>query len=403
MSTIRRFVDLLTQHGVGAAICWSVVARFPIYLMTLAIVLVVRERGGSYGQAGAVSALYTVGLAVVGPAIARWADRVGRRPVLLVTGAAFPVAVAALTWLTEPGRPAQGLCAILAGAVLPPANTCIRTLWARLPLDTEQRHNAYLWEALLTELLIVGAPMLLAVLMLTGSASRALTTVAVVGSVGTWGLALIRTPETTDGASNSIRRGGPLAALRNRGFLVLMAIIIGVATPIGLTSLAIPASGELHGGEGSIGFVYACWGAGSAAGVLMFGGLSTAVNRKLPWFLLAFAVGAGLPALSWSQPSLAVALAVGGTPIALVSACETTLVSELAEPRLLTEAFTWASTATVVGEAIGQQAGGVLVEGIGPRAVFLVAAGFATVVAVVAFACRRLLQPAEHHAARNDE
>jgi MFS family permease len=394
--TIRRFVDLLTRHGVGFAMCWSVIARLPVYLMTLAIVLVVREQGCSYGQAGLVSALYTLGLAAFGPVIARWSDRAGRRPVLLATGAAFPAAVAGLAWLTEPGRLTQWLCAILAGAVLPPANACVRTLWARLALDTEQRHAAYLWEALLTELLIVAAPTLLAVLMLTGSAGMALTTAAVVGSIGTWGFALSRTPETA-GIGEPITGGGPLGALRNRGFLVLTALMIGAAIPLGLATLAIPASAESYGGEARTGFIYACWGIGSAVGALVFGGLgAAAANRRYPWFLLAFAAGSGLPALAWSQPSLAVALAVGGTPIALVAACETTMVSELADPRLFTEAFTWASTATVLGEALGQQAGGILVDWTGPRPVFLVAAAGGVVVALAAIACRRLLQTAEH-------
>ncbi|TFV29912.1 hypothetical protein E4K10_46230 [Streptomyces sp. T1317-0309] len=46
------------------------VSRLPVYLVSLALILVVREQGGSYPQAGLVSALYTVGMALGSPLIA---------------------------------------------------------------------------------------------------------------------------------------------------------------------------------------------------------------------------------------------------------------------------------------------------------------------------------------------
>jgi MFS family permease len=392
---IRRFVVLLTRSGVGSSAWWSVVARLPVYLMTLAIVLVVRERGGSYVWAGLVSALYTVGIAIVGPVIARWADRAGRRPVLLTTGLVFPLAVAGLVWLGRPGDVTQLVFALLAGAVLPPANSCIRSVWARLPLSPELRQTAYLWEALLTEVLLISAPVMLAVLMLTGSASRALSAVVVLGGVGAWGLAFSRTPESPGGASSSGTRNAAPAVLWNPSFRTLTGIMVAAEVPIGLTGIAIPAFVEQHGTPSHTGFIYACWGIGSALGAMLLGKASsaTAAHRRFPRFLLAFAVGIGIPVLAWSDPALAVALAVGGTPLALISAGEMSLVSELADQRLLTEAFTWASTATVIGEAVGQQLGGILVESVGPRGVFLVALGFAAAVTLVAFACRGRLAP----------
>ncbi|MGW5944590.1 hypothetical protein ACWFRN_05940, partial [Streptomyces celluloflavus] len=78
----RRFRRLLTRRHVAGPAWWSVVSRLPVYLMSLATVLVVREQGGSYAQAGLVSALYTVGMALGSPFLARGAppaERGGRR------------------------------------------------------------------------------------------------------------------------------------------------------------------------------------------------------------------------------------------------------------------------------------------------------------------------------------
>lgn len=417
----RRFLDLLTRPRVAGAAWWSVVSRLPVYLMSLAIVLTVREQGGSYAQAGLVAALYTLGMALGGPLIARHLDRRGRAAVLTATAVAYPVALAVLVWFTHPGGWAQPAAAVVAGAVLPPANACMRSLWARLPLREEERETAYLWEALLTEVLVIGAPLMLAALMLVGSAGLALTTVAVVGGLGTLGLARTRLPAGTEAAEGSggadaaddsggsgdqsaegsagaavAARQGPrhlLGPLREPALLALTGVMALSAVPIGLLTLAIPAFVDRHGAPGGAGLVYACWGVGSALGALWLGRAQSRVapQVRFPRLLLAYALGTGLTLLAGSQVGLALALAVGSAPIALVSASEMTLVSAIADGRSLAEAFTWASLATVLGDALGQQAGGLLMDPLGPRAVFAVATGTALAAAGLAFACRGLL------------
>ncbi|MGW6020305.1 MFS transporter [Streptomyces sp. NPDC055099] len=398
----RRLAALLTRRQIAGPAWWSVVSRLPVYLMSLAMVLLVREQGGSYAQAGLVSALYTVGMALGSPLIARRVDRRGRRTVLLLTGIGYPAALTALVWATEPGDWAQPALAVLAGIALPPANACMRSLWARLPLRDDERETAYLWEALLTEVLVIGAPLMLAGLMLTGSAGAALTTVSVIGGIGAIGLAFTRVPEEVDGetatqgkdgAGGGAGRGGLLGPLRSSPMLALTAVMALSAVPVGLMTLAIPAFVDDHGSRGSTGLVYACWGIGSALGALWLGRSQSevAVHLRFPRLVLAFAVGTGLPLLATSQLTLALALAVGSVPIALVSASEMSLVSLLADSGSLTEAFTWASLATVVGDALGQQAGGLLMEPAGPRGVFAAAFATALVAALVAFACRGLM------------
>ncbi|MFF4647189.1 MFS transporter [Streptomyces sp. NPDC001389] len=390
----RRFLDLLTRPRVAGAAWWSVVSRLPVYLMSLALVLTVREQGGSYTQAGLVAALYTVGMALGSPLIARRLDRSGRAAVLTATAVAYPLALAVLVGATRPGGWAQPAVAVVAGMVLPPANACMRSLWARLPLREEERETAYLWEALLTEVLVIGAPLMLAALMLAGPAGRALTVIAVVGGVGTLGLAYTRLPAGTEAAPQAPKGPRhPLGPLREPALLALAGIMAVSAVPIGLLTLAIPAFVDRHGAPGGAGVVYACWGVGSALGAVWFGRSQSEVapQVRLPRLLLAYAAGTGLTLLAGSQAGLAVALAVGSVPIALVSATEMSLVSGIAEGRSMAEAFTWASLATVLGDALGQQAGGLLMDPFGPRTVFAVATGTALAAAALSFVCRGLL------------
>ncbi|MFE3646311.1 MFS transporter [Streptomyces sp. NPDC057579] len=376
---------------------WSVVARLPVYLMSLAMVLLVREQGGSYAQSGTVAAAYTVCMAVGSPLIARRADRAGPRAVLIGTGLVHPSALAVLVWATEPGGWAQPAMAGLAGLALPPANSVMRSLWARLPLADDERQLAYLWEALLTEVLVIGAPLLLAGLMLAGSAGLALTAAAVTGGAGALGLAFTRAaaggvrPAPAD--ADDAPAPGVLGPLRNPALLALTAIMATCAVPIGLMTLAIPAFVDAHGARAGTGLVYACWGVGSALGALCLGRAQSevAVHRRFPRQVLGYALGTALPLLATSEGTLAVALALGSAPIALVSASEMTLVGAVAEERLLTEAFTWASLATVTGDALGQQMGGLLMAPLGPHGVFGAAFAVALAGAALAFACRGLL------------
>lgn len=388
----HRFGTLLRRPHVPAVAGWSLVCRLPVYLMSLATVLVVREQGGSFAQAGLTSALYTAGMAVGGPLVARRLDRAGRRPVLLATGLCYPAALAALAWTTRPGTWGQLAAATAAGIALPPANACMRSLWARLPLADTERDTAYLWEAILIEVLVIGAPLMLAALMLTGSAALAVTAVAALGGAGALGLALVRLPPGTDPDPGTERRD-LLGPLRNPPMLALTAVMAASAVPIGLLTLGIPAFVAAHGSPGGTGVVYACWGVGSALGAVWLGRSQSDVPAavRFPRLVLAYALGTGLTLAATSQPLLALALAVGGAPIALVSAVEMTLVGAVALNGSLAEAFTWASLATVLGDAVGQQAGGLLVEPLGARGVFAVAFAVALGAAVLAFAVRPLL------------
>lgn len=412
VATVRKFLRLLQRPYVAGAAGWSVVCRLPVYLMSLAlvlVVLVVREQGGSYAQAGLVSALYAVGMAVGGPFVARRMDRTNPRNALLLTGLVYPSALTALVWWTEPATPGQLVLALTAGVALPPGNACMRSLWARIPLAEEERETAYLWEALLAELLITSAPLIFAVLMVTGSASTALTTVAVVGGVGAVGLGttrLLRTRTAGDGATppgtaedgtppestgNQAARG-VLGPIRNSGMPALLLVMAAASVPVGLMTLAIPAFVDEQGSPGHTGVVYACWGIGSAVGALLLGRSQSErpVHRRFPWLLLAYAGGTALPLLATSEVTLALALAVGSAPIALVSASEMSLVSRLADSDKAAEAFTWASLATVIGDALGQQIGGLLVEPLAARGVFAVAAIVSLAASAGAFAFRGL-------------
>src|SRR5215208_8040873 len=99
----------------------GMVARLPMSMASLGIVLLVSAATGSYGLAGSVSAAYLIangGFAIVQ---GRLLDRLGQSRVLPVTVAVFGVALALLMWSVQAEWPVvvSYLTAAVSGAALP--------------------------------------------------------------------------------------------------------------------------------------------------------------------------------------------------------------------------------------------------------------------------------------------
>src|SRR5512132_559393 len=74
----------------------GLLARLPLGMIGLALLLLVRENGGSYSAAGAVSAAYFVATAVGAPIAGRRVDRRGQTRILLLRALIFPALLLAV-------------------------------------------------------------------------------------------------------------------------------------------------------------------------------------------------------------------------------------------------------------------------------------------------------------------
>src|ERR1700754_5351927 len=118
--------QLASTPGLRLPLLAAFVGRLPGAMLGFALVLAIRDAGGSYGEAGGAVMLWTLGIGVTAPLSARAADRLGRTPVLLVCA----VTNAALLCGLAVGRPPlSGLLALtfLAGALTPPPAAAARS------------------------------------------------------------------------------------------------------------------------------------------------------------------------------------------------------------------------------------------------------------------------------------
>jgi MFS family permease len=387
---LRIYLDVLRTPFVTRLLSSAVVARMPTAMAGLALVLVVREVGGSYAVAGVVAGTYSVALALTSPLLGRLVDRVGQTRVLAGCAVASALGFGALA--AAGGRvPAVALAglAALAGASIPPVGACMRALWSDLLGHGGQLQAAFAVESTVQELIFVVGPPLVAVLAAVFSPSAAVLGTAALLVVGTGVFAA--TPVSR--AWRPRRRAADWAgALRSPGIRAVLATIVLLASAFATVEVTVVAGAEELGSRTYAGPLLALWALGSMVGGLVFGSRAAdrgPEQRMIPLLALVVA-GIALLAVATGLVQLGAGMILAGLGIAPAIACLYLLVDRLAPAGTVTEAFTWVTTAFSTGFAIGNALGGSLVHQVGTDGAFLIAAACVAAAALLA----RLRRPA---------
>lgn len=138
------------------------VSRLPISMTGIGIVTMLSQLRGSYGVAGAVSAVMALSAAAIGPQVSRLVDRHGQRRVALPATAVTTVSTAALLLCARSGAPdwTLFLCAIGMGTMVS-TGALVRARWAHLyRSDAAKLHTAYALESVVDELIFIVGPIL---------------------------------------------------------------------------------------------------------------------------------------------------------------------------------------------------------------------------------------------------
>ena len=93
---LANYREVLTRPGAFRFSMTGLVARLPIAMVTLGIVVLVSQQTGSYAAAGRVSAAYVVANALAALPQGRLMDRLGQAKVIAIGSAVFALG---LTWL----------------------------------------------------------------------------------------------------------------------------------------------------------------------------------------------------------------------------------------------------------------------------------------------------------------
>ncbi|MGX5213672.1 MFS transporter [Streptomyces violaceus] len=386
----NRLVAAARSRTMRAPLFWSVVGRFPFYLVGLALVVFTTSKDAGYLSAGMFLGAYSLGTALFAPLVARRVDRYGQTSVLLITGVVYPVSLIGFVTFESGSLAAQLVCVAVAGATVPPISGCIRALWRAT--DGLEPAGISL-ETVLFNVFLIGGPLLLSVMLLLGSPGAAIVLGGLLAAAGSIGFATTRASRTQP-ATPSER--DPLGALRSGGLLLVLALVACTAIRTGIYNVALPAFADDHGSAGSVGLFYAAWGVGGILGGLWYGSRNRRWSLKLAVRvgLLVVSAGAALPVLVWDNWSMGLALVVLGSFEAPMTVILYEIISRTARESHVTEAFTWSSTISLGGSALGAQIGGLLITSPGTQMAFLCACAVLLVAVAIAFATRHRLEKA---------
>jgi MFS family permease len=386
---------LLRPPGARRLVVAALVGRLPIGIFSLAIVLVVRARTGSFAQAGVATAAFAIGAGLVAPLQGRLVDRLGQPRILIPSALLNAAALGGLAIAAGHEQPVWVLAVLAAcgGAAVPPLSACMRSQWATLfAEDPRARESAYSLESVLNEVVFIVGPALTTLLIALTSPTAALLIAVLLSALGTSAFATAPLARGWTGATGPRTRAG---ALGTPGMRTLVLAIVPTGLAFGALEVAMPAFAAARGERPALaGLLLSAMAVGSVLGGIWYGGRHW-TRPVLTRFLVleaTFALGL-LPLLivPASMAAMAILMAIAGLALAPCAAAGFLLIDQIAPPGTATEAYTWAVTANVTGSAIGAALSGLLVQHAGVRWALALAVAGPVVGTMIAVARRHSL------------
>lgn len=383
---------ILSVPGAVAFSAAGLLARLPISMTGLGIVLLVSVRTGSYGTAGGVSAVHIVAAAAFQPVLGRLVDRFGQARVAVPSLVLFVIGMALLCVGVELGWPhlTWYAGAALAGASFPPWGSLVRARWAHVLRHGRQLlPTAFAFEAVVDEIIFMTGPVLVTALVTVVAPVAGLVAAGVLGVAGGVLLAVQRATAPPASRPDPHTAAQARAPLGWRLLLPLAVASIGLGTLFGGAEVATVAFADESGDRGDAGWLLAVWAVGSLLSGIVVGSLRPGRAR---W---QFRVGAvaltgtmATTTLAGSPPVLATLLFCSGFAISPTMIASVALVEQTVPSTRLTEGMTWMTTGLAVGIAPGAAATGAVVDAAGASASFWVPVAGGAVAAVLAWTIR---------------
>jgi hypothetical protein len=283
---MEAYRELLRDGQVRALTVAVLVSGFGGGAVPLALVLLVRERTGSFAAAGAVVGALGLATGVFNPIRGRLVDTQGQRKTLTPLAFVHLCCLALLVALAVGDAPTWTLvaAALCAGAAPAPLMSSLRALWRDL-VPEPRLQTAYALQAVLTEILFIASPLLAAFVVAAFSTHVAVLVLIVVEFAGV--LAFTATDASRSWRSEP-REAGRLGALESPGMRTVVLAALPYGMVFGALDVGAPAFADVYGAAESAGIALAALALGSMIGGLIYG------SRSWPW---------DLPARCCSSPS----------------------------------------------------------------------------------------------------
>ncbi len=398
------YSDVLTVPGAKVFVAAGLVARLPISMMGIGIVLLVEASYGSYGAAGAIAAAYALVSALCSPLLGRAVDRHGQARVMRPAIVVHLVGVSALVVLATVGAPLPlvALAAVVMGSTVGSVGALVRARWA-YALRGRRLSTAFSLESVLDEVVFATGPVIVTVLATAVWPPAGLVVAAVAFGAGGAVLLAQRSTEPPPSRAAPVKGTG---VLTSAGMPIVVVVFVAAGAVFGSVEVVTVAYTDERDAGWAAGPVLALYAIGSLLAGLAYGVVDwrASAGRRFAVGALGFAAGVGMLALVRSFDALdsiavtAGLLFVAGFAISPMLIAGTALVGELVAPTRLTEGLTWVSTSLGLGVAAGAALAGVWVDEAGGRSALALPALCGAVAVVMVGAGWTSIVKVRHHA-----
>ena len=369
-STYRR---VLTLPGALVFSVSGLVARMPMSMVSLGIVLLVSTRTGSYSLAGTVSASFLVANALFAILQARLIDRLGQSRVLPTAAAVFGAALAAMMVCIELDylAPWPHLSAAVAGAALPQIGSSIRARWSHLVKDKRDLHTAFAFEAVVDETVFIVGPALVVALATIVHPLAGLSCAIIATVAGTTVLVSQKSTEPSATGATTASSGGPMPW---RILAPLIACAFTMGALLGGAEVATVAFSEEMGSKPMAGLLLAIWAIGSLTSGVVTGAMHFKASNAVRFRRGMLALGLLMVPLPFVHGfvSLAVCLFLSGFAISPTLIASFAWIEESVPSGRITEGITLFTTGLGAGLAPGAALVGIVVDASGASASYWV-------------------------------
>lgn len=374
---LATYRGILTRPGTALFSMTALVARLPISMVGLGIVLLVENATDSYGLAGSVSAAFLVGQAAFAIPQGRLLDRLGQARVLPAVVAVWGVGLSLLMWSVEADLPiaVAYVLAAVAGAGLPAIGSCVRARWAHVLDAPRDVQTAFALEAVADEVVFMTGPIIVTVLATAVHPVAGLGAALAAGVLGTLYFSAQRSTAPPPHPRPSTRAARAPVPWPTIGPLTVVCLALGLL--FGAAEVTAVAFAEEQDAKSYVGVLLALWAFGS----LLAGAITGAITwRRSPVVRLRFgALGMAATMLPLtfidSMWVMGVVLFAAGFAIAPTLIATMSLAEQVLPSSRLTEGMAFLHTGLIGGVAPGATVAGLVIDAHGASPSYLVSFG----------------------------
>lgn len=429
---MKRYWQILRQPQIASLLVIGMIARLPHSALSMLLLLhLVTNLGQSWVQAGLVTALMTLGIAIGAPWRGARVDTWGLRRALIPS-----VIVETLVWCTVPHVPLEWIypLAFIGGLFSLPVFSVVRTALGIMATG-DHRRTAFALDATATELVFIVGPASAGIVATQISSTLGLSIIGITATLAGLALMILNPPTRSDdpkavalranaheerlGAEASFIAAAPVGVAEVEGELItagwksarariakrgkafksrfswvsasVLAVFIaaaGAGTLLTGTEVGIVAELEQQGRSSDLGVVFLFWCGASLIGGLLYGAMNKVISPLV--LLLAMAV-LTIPMYfahdTWTLALLSIAPGFLCAPT--LSAASEWLTELVAEKRR-GEAMGWYGSAMTTGTALGSPLTGSFVDTLGPGPAFVGIGILAIIVVLIGLVAQQI-------------